>query len=64
MNLLGGEEKKDGENQEEVDEVEEEAGGANVADMKDGEYILHVLIETGKDIMLPGGTKYGYSNCK
>jgi len=36
----------------------EEGGGAQaaVADMQDGEYLLHVLVETGKSIFLEGET--------
>ena len=53
--------KKDGENdnengdgsEESVDEVEESAG-SKVTQMKAGEYVLHVLIETGKNIDLEG----------
>ena len=35
-----------------------EGGGAQaaVADMQDGEYLLHVLVETGKSIFLEGET--------
>ena len=46
------EEKKD-ENAE-VEAGEEGDAGNSVADMKDGEYILHILVETGKNIFLPG----------
>ena len=43
-----------------ADAAEGEEGGdgaqAAVADMQDGEYLLHVLVETGKSIFLEGET--------
>ena len=36
------------------EEEGEDESGKNVASMKDGEYILHVLVETGKSIFLEG----------
>ena len=35
-------------------EAEASSGGASVGVMKEGEYLLHVLIETGKNISLEG----------
>lgn len=44
---------KDGENKDE-EEGQDASAGSKVASMKDGSYLLHVLIETGKNLKLDG----------
>jgi hypothetical protein len=52
---VGGGEAEEGEKKEGADDAaEEEAGGPKVGTMKDGEYLLHVLVETGKTLDLEG----------
>ena len=56
--MFGGnkeEEKKDeGDEEKEEQEEDEAAAGSKVTSMKAGEYVLHVLVETGKNIDLEG----------
>ena len=55
MNLIEGVVDAAGEGEEEEeDAAEEEGGGSKVGTMKDGEYLLHVLVETGKTLDLEG----------
>ena len=54
MNLLGGEDKDEEKKEDEEAEEVADSAGNNVASMKDGEYILHVLVESGKSMFMEG----------
>jgi len=54
MNLIEGVVDAGKESEEEEDAEGEEGGGPKVGTMKDGEYLLHILVETGKTLYLEG----------
>jgi len=48
------EKKEEGEEENEEQEEDEAGAGSKVTSMKAGEYVLHVLVETGKNVDLEG----------
>ena len=54
MLFEGGEEEAAPEENKEEEQAEEASAGSQVVNMKDGDYLCHVLVEKGKNIFLDG----------
>lgn len=54
MMFEGGEEEAAPEENKEESPAEEASAGSQVVNMKDGDYLCHVLVEKGKNIFLDG----------